>query len=76
MDELIKLVAGKVGISPEQAEGAVKTVLGFLKDKLPEPIGGQIEKFIGDDGGGAAGAAAGLDLDAVGDALGGLFGKK
>ena len=72
MDELIKLVAGKVGISPEQAESAVKTVLGFLKDKLPEPIGGQIEKFLSGEGGGAAG----LDLDAVGDALGGLFGKK
>ena len=72
MDELIKLVSGRVGISPQQAEQAVQTVLGFLKDKLPEPISGQLEHLIG---GGAAGAG-GLDLGAVEGALGGLFGKK
>ena len=74
MDELIKLVAGKVGISAEQAEQAVNTVLGFLKDKLPEPIAGQLENIVGGSGG--AGAAGGLDLGDVGGALGGLFGKK
>ncbi len=72
MDELIKLVAGKVGISPAQAEQAVNTVLGFLKDKLPEPIAGQLDKIVGGD----AGGAGGLDLGAVEGALGGLFGKK
>jgi hypothetical protein len=72
VDELIKLVAGKVGISPEQAEQAVNTVLGFLKDKLPEPIAGQLENIVG----GGSGGAGGLDLGDVGGALGGLFGKK
>jgi hypothetical protein len=72
MDELIKLVAGKVGISAEQAEQAVQTVLGFLKDKLPEPIAGQLENIVG----GGSGEAGGLDLGDVGGALGGLFGKK
>jgi len=72
MDELVKLVAGKVGISSEQAEQAVATVLGFLKDRLPEPIAGQLDNLVS---GGAAGGE-GLDLGDVGGALGGLFGKK
>jgi hypothetical protein len=75
VDELIKLVAGKVGLSAEQAEQAVNTVLGFLKDKLPAPIAGQLENIVG-GGAGGAGAAGGLDLGDVGGALGGLFGKK
>ena len=37
----------KVGISAEQAEQAVNTVLGFLKDKLPEPIAGQLDNVVG-----------------------------
>jgi hypothetical protein len=72
VDELIKLVTSKVGISPAQAEQAVHTVLGFLKDKLPEPLAGQLDSIVGGGGGGASG----LDLGAVEGALGGLFGKK
>ena len=38
MDELVKLVVDKVGISEAQAKQAVEVVVGFLKDSLPEPI--------------------------------------
>ena len=64
MDELIKLVVAKTGISEEQARGAVTTVINFLKEKLPAPIAGQIDGLLGGPG--------------IGDALkglGGLFGK-
>ena len=67
MDELVKLVVDKVGISEKQAQQAVETVLAFLKDKLPEPIAGQVE------------AALEGDLSGLGDlasGLGGLFGKQ
>ena len=37
MDELIKLVSQKTGLSAEMAKTAVETVVGFLKDKLPVP---------------------------------------
>jgi uncharacterized protein (DUF2267 family) len=67
MDELVKLVADKVGISEAQAQQAVETVLAFLKDKLPEPIAGQVEAALEGD-------LSGLE-DLVGG-LGGLFGKK
>ena len=65
MDQLIKLVQEKAGISEAQARQAVQTVLGFLKDKLPAPIAGQIDSVLG--GGGAGGIASGL---------GGILGKK
>jgi uncharacterized protein (DUF2267 family) len=67
MDELVKLVSDKVGISEDQAQQAVEVVLSFVKDKLPKPIAGQID------------AALKGDLSGLGDlagGLGGLFGGK
>ncbi|MGH2575071.1 MAG: hypothetical protein ACRDFC_05150 [Ignavibacteria bacterium] len=55
MEQIIKLVAEKTGISAEQAKSAVDTVVGFLKDKLPAPVAGQIDSILG--GGGLADAA-------------------
>ena len=52
MEELIKQVTAKTGISEDQARTAVTTVLGFVKDKLPAPIAGQIDNLIGGGGGG------------------------
>lgn len=46
MDELIKLVVEKTGISDQQAKMAVDTVLTFLKQKLPAPVGLQIDGFL------------------------------
>lgn len=66
MDELIKLVCKKTGISEQQARTAVETVLNFIKEKLPAPIAGQIDALL--KGGSAQG-------DDVLKGLGGLFGK-
>jgi uncharacterized protein (DUF2267 family) len=64
MDERIKLVASRVGISEAQAKEAVETVLGFLKDRLPSPMADQVEAVLEGDVGGMVGM------------LGGLFGEK
>lgn len=69
MDELIKQVVERTGISEQQARGAVETVLGFLKNRLPEPIAGQLDGLVG----GAGGAVGGL-ADKAGDVLGGIGG--
>jgi hypothetical protein len=69
MDELIRQVTERTGISEAQARSAVETVVGFLKDRLPAPIAGQLDGVIG----GAGGAVAGL-ADQAGDVLGGLGG--
>lgn len=52
MEELIKQVTAKAGISEDQARSAVTTVLDFVKTKLPEPIASQIENAISGEGGG------------------------
>jgi len=49
MDELINLVMKKTGISEINAKQAVETVFDFLKTKLPEPLGSQIEGFLSGD---------------------------
>ncbi|MCA1632948.1 MAG: DUF2267 domain-containing protein [Acidobacteria bacterium] len=69
MDELIKQVTEKAGISEAQARSAVETVMGFIKDRLPEPIAGQVDTLIG----GAGGVVGGL-ANTAGDVLGGLGG--
>ena len=61
MEELVKLVSKKTGISEELAEKAVKVVLDYLKDKLPDPIASQLDAVL--EGGGLT------------DMLGGLLGK-
>ncbi len=69
MDDLIKQVTEKTGISESQARTAVETVMGFLKDRLPAPIAGQLEGVLG-----GAGGAIGTVADKAGDVLGGLGG--
>lgn len=52
MDQLVKMVQDRAGIEEGQARTAVDTVVGFLKDRLPDPIAGQIDGVLsGDDGG-------------------------
>lgn len=69
MEELIKMVTQKVGISEGQAKSAVETVVSFLKDKMPAGIGSQVESFIG----GNAGSMGGV-VDSIKDKIGGLLG--
>ena len=59
MDELIKTVSEKAGISAEQAKTAVSSVFEFLKGKLPL-LGDQLQGLVsgnGEGGGALAGAA-------------------
>ncbi len=68
MDELIKQVATKTGISLDQARTAVTTVIGFLKDRLPQPIAGQLDNVVGGGGEGGGGA-----LGDIASKVGGIF---
>ncbi len=67
MDELIKLVTQKTGISQDQAKAAVETVIKFLKGKLPGPVGSQIEGVL---------SGGGVSTQSISKKLGGLLGKK
>ncbi|HEX8652113.1 MAG TPA: hypothetical protein VF708_14830 [Pyrinomonadaceae bacterium] len=78
MNELIKQVSERTGISEDKARTAVETVVGFLKERLPAPIAGQVDNVLNSSAG-AIGSAGDSIADKAGDALGGLggmFGKK
>ena len=66
MDELVKLVAAKTGLSEEMATTAVQTVLDFLKQRLPPPIAERLDDLLGEEGQ--------LDLGDLVSGLGGLLG--
>ena len=72
MDELIKRVAERTGMGEDKARAAVDTVVGFLKERLPAPLAGQVDNVLGS-------SAVGDVADRAGDMLGGLggmFGNK
>jgi hypothetical protein len=68
MEDLIKMVTAKTGISESQAKSAVETVVSFLKDKMPAGIGSQVESFISGNAG-----SVGNIADTIKDKVGGLF---
>jgi len=59
MDELVKLVVKKTGISEAVARQVVTTVVDYLKKKLPAPIASQIDSVLS-GGGLKQGLAKGL----------------
>jgi hypothetical protein len=69
MDELIKLVSDKTGLSQEMAKLAVETVVGYIKKKLPAPVGSQIDTVLG-------GAGQVTSQGGLAQVLKGFFGRK
>ena len=68
MDELKAQLMEKLGLDESVSTQAIETVLGFVKDKLPENVGGMLDSVMnGED------AAGGL-MDAAKDKLGGMLG--
>ena len=72
MEELIRRVSERAGISEDQARSAVQTVAEFAKEKVPAPYNSYIDKYLGgsDDGGQGGG------LGGFADKISGMFGKK
>ena len=64
MDELIQQIQQRTGIDEAQARGAADTVLGFLKERLPAPIAGQIDGIVG---GGTSGTSSNPLSGGLGD---------
>ncbi len=66
MDELKKLICEKFGIDAAKADGIIETVLGFVKDKLPDGVKGLVDGALQGDGSGDI-------MDKAKDVIGGLF---
>lgn len=49
MTELKELIMQKAGITEEQAQNALQTVLQYLKDKSPSAIHGHLDKMAAGD---------------------------
>jgi uncharacterized protein (DUF2267 family) len=69
MDEVIKLVSEKAGISEDKAKIAVQVVAGVLKDRMPNALSGQVDAYLKGEG-------ANKNLGDMAGKLGGMFGKK
>ncbi|MGI9108123.1 MAG: hypothetical protein ACR2G4_17985 [Pyrinomonadaceae bacterium] len=74
MEELIKQVTERTGITETQARTAIDTVLGYMRDKLPATVSGSIDQVIG-GGANVAGDLADSAHNVLGG-LGGMLGKK
>lgn len=75
MDELVKQVSARTGISEDQARTAITTVIGFLKDKLPAPIAGHLDSVVGGSSSGSEGGGeGGGGLGDIASKVGGLLG--
>lgn len=72
MEQLVKLVAQKAGISEDIARIAVDVVLGFLKGKLPKSISDNLEGIVE----GKVDPAKLIGGGGLGGILKGLFGGK
>jgi len=59
----------KTGISEDQARSAVNMVVGFLKERLPGPLAGQVDNVL--SGGGGVTDKLGDAASKVGNIFGG-----
>jgi len=68
MEEIVKMVAEKAGITEAQAKIAVQVMSGILKDRMPAAMSKHVDAYLqGDSDAGNMGDIAGK--------LGGMFGK-
>lgn len=74
MDELVRMLSSRLGLSEEISRQAVELVLSQLKQHFPAPIAGQIDNLMK-----GTGSLSDLSKVSTGGALGklgGLFGRK
>jgi hypothetical protein len=69
MDALISKVVERTGISEDKARAAVDTVVGFIKERAPSGLSGQIDSLV--SGGQGSGG-----MSDVASKMGGLLGNK
>jgi hypothetical protein len=72
MDQLVSQISERTGITHDQAQQAVDTVVTFLKSRLPAPLAGQIDGLLGAANSGNLAQQAEQALGG----LGGMFGKQ
>lgn len=69
MDELVRQVSERTGISDAQARQAVEIIVNTIKDRLPPQFAAQVDAVV-------SGQASGDALNQTLGGLGGMFGGK
>ena len=69
MEELVQRISERTGIPEDKATEAAEAAIGFMKEKLPEPIASKLDEFISGQADGIADLAGG-----AADKLKGMFG--
>ena len=64
MEDLVKAISEKAGISEEQAQQALNTVIEYAKEKVPPAFQGMVDGLL-----------KGEKPSGLGGLMGGLFGK-
>jgi hypothetical protein len=77
MNELTNLITQRTGLSDDMAQQVVQIVSGYLKDKLPEPLGSQVSNVLGSQPAASGSSQSSEDIASQGKGfLGNIFGKR
>jgi len=76
MNELVQLLMEKTGLSQEQAQQVVGTVMNYLKGKLPGSLGSHLDSFLGSSGGEVQSGGILEKAKSIVAGLGGVPGRK
>jgi hypothetical protein len=68
MEALISKVVERTGLSEDKARAAVDTVVGFLKERAPAGLSGQIDSLVA--------GGEGSTLGGIASGVGGMLGDK
>jgi hypothetical protein len=75
MNELVQLIMQKTGLTQEQAQEVVATVVTHLKSRLPEALTSHLTAILGNVGDGSASDGIANKAKSVVAGLGGMFEK-
>ena len=50
MHDIIRAVRERTGLSEDQARHAAETIVGLLKERLPEPASSMLAQYVGHEG--------------------------
>ena len=80
MNELVALITQKTGLSNDMAQQVLSVIDGYIKNKVPEPMSGQMSNVLGGQMGGMPGSSSMGSTDQPASQgksfLGNIFGGK
>ena len=76
MDQLIRQITQRAGISEQQAREAVNATISFVKPRLPAPVSAQLDSLLTGQEGQQGGQDIAQQAQQAAGRAGGLFGQR